>query len=108
MTRLVDLSPEHERIVRDILWRRLPADASVLVFGSRAKGTAKRYSDLDLAIRSRERLPLTLIADLADAFSDSDLPFKVDVVDWRASGPDFRAVIDRDGVMLGGRRAAEA
>jgi len=100
MTGLVDLRPEHERIVRDILTKRLPPAVSVRVFGSRARGTAKPYSDLDLALMGGERLSLALLADLADAFSDSDLPFKVDVVDWRSAAPAFRAVIDRDGVWL--------
>lgn len=98
MTRVVGLRPEHETIVRDILTKHLPPGVSVRVFGSRAKGTAKPYSDLDLALKGDSRLSMALLADVADAFSDSDLPFRVDVVDWRSTAPAFQAVIDRDGV----------
>ena len=63
-------------------------------------GTAKPYSDLDLALKGEDRLPLALIADLVDAFSESDLPFRVDVLDWRSVAPNFRASIERDGVEL--------
>lgn len=100
MTRVLDLRPDHVEIVREILSRRLPTTVSVRAFGSRAKGTAKPWSDLDLALTGPDRLPLAILADLADAFSESDLPFKVDVLDWRAVGPGFQAVIDRDGLEL--------
>jgi predicted nucleotidyltransferase len=53
------------------------------VFGSRATGRARRYSDLDLAIDAGRPLTLDEIAGLAEAFSDSALPYKVDLADWR-------------------------
>jgi len=34
------------------------------------------------------------LAALKDAFADSDLPFRVDVVDWAATGDAFRAIIE--------------
>ena len=37
-------------IVRGILLRHLPGRARAFVFGSRAHGGARRYSDLDLAL----------------------------------------------------------
>ncbi|UNU45110.1 restriction endonuclease subunit S [Sphingopyxis sp. YF1] len=40
------------------------------------------------------------MVELADAFEESDLPFRVDVVDWHAVTPSFQAVIDRDGLPL--------
>jgi predicted nucleotidyltransferase len=98
------LHPDHERIVRDILSQRLPAGVTVLVFGSRAKGAPKPYSDLDLALKGGDRLPLAALADLAEAFCESDLPFKVDVVDWRSAGSGLQQAIDRDGVELSSGR----
>ncbi|MGH8626362.1 MAG: hypothetical protein ACREYC_14210 [Gammaproteobacteria bacterium] len=32
-------------------------------------------------------------ADLQEAFSESELPFKVDIVDWSAASESFREVI---------------
>jgi NADH dehydrogenase FAD-containing subunit len=46
---LIDISTENWRIVRDILQRYVP-DREVWAFGSRAKWTAKEFSDLDIAI----------------------------------------------------------
>jgi predicted nucleotidyltransferase len=94
------LSPDHRKIVQAILAAHLPPGFTVRVFGSRAKGTTKPFSDLDLALKGRETLSLSQLADLAEAFSESDLPFKVDIVDWRSVSSTFQAIIDRDGVAL--------
>lgn len=72
----------------------------VWAFGSRATGKAKPYSDLDLAIISPEPMSLAQVAALAEAFSDSSLPWKVDIVDWASTSPAFRRIIERDKVVL--------
>ena len=59
---------------------------------------AKEYSDLDLAILGDEPVPLDAVAALADGFSESDLPFKVDVAVWGDLDNRMRASIRRDGV----------
>ena len=100
MKQPIDLRPDHAKIVHEIIARHLPAGVSVRVFGSRAKWTAKPHSDLDLALKGREPLPRSVLGDLAEAFSESDLPFRVDVVDWHTVTPSFQAVIDRDGKPL--------
>jgi type I restriction enzyme S subunit len=95
----IDVEPDQLRIVRDIL-QRLAPQYPVWAFGSRTLGKAKRYSDLDLAIITDAPLPLTRQAALAEAFSESDLPWRVDVVDWAATTEAFRKVIARDKVAL--------
>lgn len=100
MSQPVDLRPDHAKIVHDILSEHLPAGVSVRVFGSRAKWAAKPHSDLDLALKGKGPLPPSLMSELAEAFSESDLPFKVDVVDWHSVASSFQAVIDRDGAPL--------
>ncbi len=100
MKQPIDLRPDHAKIVHEIIARYLPAGVSVRVFGSRAKWTAKPHSDLDLALKGKEPLPRSVLGDLAEAFSESDLPFRVDVVDWHGVTPSFQAVIDRDAIKL--------
>jgi predicted nucleotidyltransferase len=96
----LDIADEHARIVRDILRAHLPESAEVWVFGSRATGRARAYSDLDLAINAGRRLTLDECAILAEAFSDSDLPYRVDIVDWRAIDERFRRLIEAERVAL--------
>ena len=76
----LDMHPEHWAIVRGIL-RQHAAGLEVWAFGSRAKGTAKPYSDRDLAIITQQPLALAQDAALADAFAESELPWRVDMVD---------------------------
>jgi predicted nucleotidyltransferase len=90
---LPDITEAHAQIVRDILRAHLPECAHVWVFGSRATGRARAYSDLDLAIDAGRRLTLDEAAMLREAFSDSDLPYRVDIVDWHALDVRFRRVI---------------
>ena len=100
MTTGLDLSDEHRRIALAILQRHLPAGASVWVFGSRATGRPRAYSDLDLAIDAGRVLTLDETAELREAFTDSDLPYRVDIVDWHAIAEDFRKVIAAARVSL--------
>jgi type I restriction enzyme S subunit len=95
----IDISAEQWIIVRDILQQHV-ADYEVWAFGSRVKGTAKPYSDLDLAIITDSPLPLEVSARLSEAFSESDLPWKVDVVDWSSISEAFKAVIKKHYVVV--------
>ena len=96
---LIDISPENWQIVRDILKRYVP-DREVWAFGSRAKWTAKEFSDLDIAIIGDKPLSIALTADLREAFQESALPFKVDIVDWANITPSFRQVIQAAKIQI--------
>ena len=100
MTTMLDLRPDHLAIVRAILHDHLPPDAKAFVFGSRAHGGARRYSDLDLALEWDRPLGLPLIGAIAEALSESDLPFKVDILDVTTIDPSFRICIAKDWVPL--------
>ncbi len=77
-----------------------PEVEQLVLFGSRALGTYKEASDIDLAIKGSKVTDKT-ISRLKDAFEDSDLPFFVDVVDYQAiDKPKFKAHIDGKGVGL--------
>lgn len=95
----LDLNPRDWEIVRSILARHVP-QYEVWAFGSRAKRTAKDYSDLDLAIITEHPLSLSLSAALSDDFTESDLPIKVDVVDWATTSEAFRRIIERDKIVV--------
>lgn len=80
MTGQIDITPEERAIVLRILNEIVP-DREVRAFGSRVTGKAKPFSDLDLAIMGDEPLPLETRARLEETFSESELPWKVDILD---------------------------
>jgi len=103
---LIDMRPDHWAIVRGILEACVP-DREVWAFGSRAIWTAKAYSDLDLAVISEKPLSGAVSAALDDALSESDLPYRVDVVDWATTSAGFREIIMRSKVVVQrGKKAA--
>lgn len=96
---VVDVRPDLWDTVRRILQTCVPQH-EVWAFGSRVKGTAKPHSDLDLAIITRQPMPLSVLATLNDAFAESDLPWRVDVVDWATTSETFRDIIEQDKVLV--------
>ncbi len=90
---MIDVSAEQLCIIKEILQKYVPC-CQVRVFGSRYKGALKAYSDLDLAIVGDTRLDWRVIENAKEAFSESDLPFRVDVLDWHAISSEFKAVIE--------------
>ena len=98
----IDICREDFQIVIGILKTYLP-DASVYAFGSRARHCARRYSDLDLAVIAAQPLSLDQLAAIREAFTDSDLPWRVDVVDWLSASESFRAMVESDLVLIHGQ-----
>jgi predicted nucleotidyltransferase len=89
---MLDLTAEQLATVQSILCQHVP-DREVQAFGSRVTGKAKPYSDLDLVIMGDIPLDFRTVAALKDTFAESDLPFRVDVVEWATTGDNFRAII---------------
>jgi uncharacterized protein len=96
---MMDLLPHHLEIVKEILDKHV-SEHEVRAFGSRVTGTVKEASDLDLVIMTQKPLEPKSLSNLKEAFSESDLPFKVDVVDWAATGKGFREIIESQTVVI--------
>jgi predicted nucleotidyltransferase len=96
----IALDEAERALVLQILNAALPPGVTVSVFGSRATGRARRYSDLDLSIDAGRPLTRDETAALADAFEESDLPWRVDLIDLHMVSEAFRGVIARDALIL--------
>lgn len=82
-------------IIKNILKQSLP-QSTVWAFGSRANGTNKPFSDLDLAIENSTDLSFEQTGNLREAFQNSDLPFRIDFVDVRTMSDSFKKIIAKD------------
>lgn len=92
---MIYMEAHHLEIVRNIL-KKYPY--TFYAFGSRVKGTQKKLSDLDLCFT--EDIPWSVRSHIDEDFEESDLPFKVDVVDWNMCDENFRALIAKDMVLF--------
>jgi len=89
---MIDLPAEQLAKVLKIV-RLHVTGAEVFAFGSRVSGKAKKFSDLDLMIKTPAALPWKTLAELRESFEDSDLPICVDVVDWSNCTERFRSIV---------------
>ena len=94
MSTKLDVTEKEFSIIKKILEQYSDA----LIFGSRIKGTSKKFSDLDICIKRN-------IKDyehelLKEAFEKSDLPFKVDIILYHQVTDAFKEIIDKDGIKF--------
>lgn len=98
--RAIDLPEAHKRLVLEIIRRRLP-DATVWVYGSRAKGQSRRYSDLDLMLDDRgQGIPGSVMGNLDEDFDESDLPIIVELHDMAETDARFLERVRKDFLLL--------
>lgn len=102
---MIDLAPEYLEKVRSLLRQHVP-QCEVRAFGSRVSGTTKNYSDLDLAVVGSGKLNGDTLSHLKEAFEESDLPFRIDVLDWHATSPEFQKVIEKQYEVIFGSKGS--
>ncbi|MCE1246445.1 MAG: nucleotidyltransferase domain-containing protein [Firmicutes bacterium] len=96
---MLNIKAEHLKIVMDILSRQVP-EYEARAFGSRVNGTARQYSDLDIVLVGKEKLSIAQLAKIEEAFQESDLPFRVDILDWKRISDEFREIIGKGYVVV--------
>ena len=96
------LEDRHLDFVLSVLKRNISdVDVKFYVFGSRAKGTNKKYSDIDIAVDlNGKKLDVSILGKILIEFQESTLPYEVDVVDLNSIDEDFRNLIKKDLVLL--------
>ena len=88
---MIEMSPTQLDEVKRILREHVPGCERA--FGSRVTGRVKPWSDLDLAVIADQPLGFRRLGMLVEAFQESTLPFRVDVLDWHETSPSFQAII---------------
>ena len=82
---------DYVQFVKDYVLESLKDyDCKIFIFGSRARGTNHRWSDLDIGIfpQNDKRLPIYDIQDWLNY--ESIVPFKIDVVDFSTTDEKFK------------------
>jgi predicted nucleotidyltransferase len=91
----------HDReleMIREVL-RRHPDVTEAKIFGSRAKGNAQNYSDIDLALLGR--VSFSLLAAIEGELEELPLPYRFDVESYEAiRHAPLREHIDRVGQCI--------
>lgn len=92
---MLDLKREYLDAIQSILALIVP-HATVWAYGSRVNGDSHEGSDLDLVVISRAAADKNqqAITQLRAAFSESNLPFLIDVLDWDDIPESFKQEIN--------------
>jgi predicted nucleotidyltransferase len=93
---MIQLTPHDLAMLKQAFSGFLPTETEVYVFGSRAKGTVTRASDVDLLLKNTRPLTLTERAQVKNAIDITHLLYRVDIVDYHTLNSDFRAAIEPD------------
>ena len=84
---------EIEEEIKDIVFHFLsPQEYQLFIFGSRATGKAQKYSDYDVGIFGKNQVSWSKIVLIEEALEESDLPYKVDIVDFSLVSANFKKV----------------
>ena len=89
---MIDAAPHQLAEIKAILREHVPG-SEVRAYGSRVTGKTKPWSDLDLAVAGPSPMGWRNVERLIEAFQESTLPFRVDVLDWHEVSPTFQAII---------------
>lgn len=95
---MVDLEEKYIIFIKTIIEKYLN-DYELFLFGSRAKGTARKYSDIDIAL-SAKNLTEQIKNKIEFELENSTLPYKVDVADLNKISNEFRDLIKNSMIKL--------
>ena len=87
--------------IKKIVFRYLdPSKDKIFVFGSRAIGDNRKFSDVDIGIESRRKISSDTVEDIKEAFEESNLPYTVDVVNFSSVTKRFKNVAKQKIIYL--------
>lgn len=88
----------HKKKIIGLLTLLFP-EAKVYLFGSRARGTHRQYSDIDLAVDDGAPINPGAIGEAKAMLSESNIPYFIDVVDFNEISPEMKKAILTEGIL---------
>ncbi|MFH1727299.1 MAG: nucleotidyltransferase domain-containing protein [Pseudomonadota bacterium] len=92
---MIDVTQSEMELIKYILRKFVP-EAELYIFGSRVNGESRKHSDLDLVIKNKLKIDFSQMTKIKEAFENSKLPYRVDVLDWFRLDDDFKKIIFED------------
>ncbi|MCQ1536022.1 nucleotidyltransferase domain-containing protein [Methanosarcina sp. KYL-1] len=97
------LSPIYQKSIQDLkslVFETLKEEnATVILFGSRARGDFSRVSDIDIGVLPGKNFDRRKLVFLKERIEDLNIPYTVDVVDLSRVSEVFKDKALREGVI---------
>lgn len=95
------LSEVEFQILKDLLIDPLKDQGAQLwIFGSRARGDHQKFSDIDILFSVSKKLPEIFLFNIKDSLEESNLPYKVDLVNLENLAKSYRDDVLKDRIQL--------
>lgn len=90
---MVNLNPKYIKFITSTLQKHLNKDTyRYFIFGSHATGSNRKYSDIDIGIVGKMPVELHTLSHIKGAMEESDIPYRVDIVDFSKVDSKFKKV----------------
>ena len=83
-----------EKII--VVLSALVPQAKIYLYGSRALGTHRQWSDIDLALDAGTKLDAGIVEEAKEVLEALRTPYRYDVIDLNGVSDKFRAIVMRD------------
>ena len=94
------MSSDLEKQIKNAAFSTLPTSFKLGLFGSRSKGTQLKFSDVDLVIMGKDKVPGYILENVREAMEKSRVPYRVDVVDLNSLSQTFRENVLNEVIWL--------
>lgn len=91
---MIDLEEKYIDFIRKTIHQYLQ-EGKIYLFGSRTKGSSRKYSDIDIALDC-PNLNENILLKIKNDFENSTLPYEVDVLDLNNISETFKQHIKQD------------
>jgi predicted nucleotidyltransferase len=86
------------KIIKMIVYFYLP-NSKVIIFGSRVKGLAKRFSDIDILIDNKEEIRLDIVIKIHEEIS-LNIEYLIDLLDITKISDEFKKIVLQTGIQI--------
>ena len=95
-----DVSDKFILELKELVLKKLEkSNIKVYLFGSRARGDASKYSDVDLGLISKDKIDNKTLSELKEIIEESHIPYQVDVVDLSNVSKIFKEKVFNEGII---------
>ncbi|MFH1728868.1 MAG: nucleotidyltransferase domain-containing protein [Pseudomonadota bacterium] len=96
---MIDLKNEYIEEIKAILSKHAMG-IEVRMFGSRVNKKARPNSDIDLVLIDKNKISFSKLNEIKQVFSESNIPYIVDVIDWHSISESFQNIILENYIVL--------
>jgi len=89
---------KYKEIIIPIITKHLP-HTKIILYGSRARGTDKPGSDIDIALDTGAQIDDRVLSAIVYDLEESDLPITFDLIDLHAVAKEMKHEVLKDGII---------